>query len=111
MSPNTTERHSLQIQRHFDHSVQALWRALTEGEVLEVQPGVRLVYRMHTQGAAPDGVTTVVTWTLRPTAQGTMLHLEQTGFRPQDEPNFRGAGVVWLRYLERLGHLVNTDTG
>lgn len=145
MTIHATEPQSIRIERHFDHGVPKIWRALTEGdllaqwllpgdfraevghrftlrappapnwngeivgEVLEVQPLRRLVYRMYAQGPAPDGVTTVVTWTLRPTAQGTRLLLEQTGFRPQDQPNFHGASVVWPRYLTRLASTLAAD--
>ena len=78
------------------------WNGVTEGEVLEVEPYRRLVYRWQTSGAAENGLRTVVTWTLTPTPTGTRLHMEQSGFRPQDEPNYQGATRGWERFAERL---------
>lgn len=82
------------------------WNGVTEGEVLEVRPCDRLVYRWHTAGAAQGGLSTVVTWTLRPLEQGVLLRMEQSGFRPQDEPNFQGATRGWPRFLARLEQVV-----
>lgn len=145
MTVHAPELQSIRIERHLDHSVPKVWRALTEGdllaqwllpgdfraeighrftlhapatpdwngelvgEVLDVQPPDRLVYRLHAQGAAPDGVTTTVTWTLRPSGDGTMLSLEQTGFRPQDAQNFHGASAMWPRFLARLAATLAAD--
>lgn len=82
------------------------WNGVTEGEVLEVVPCDRLVYRWHTAGAAQDGLSTVVTWTLQPREEGVLLRMEQSGFRPQDEPNFRGATLGWQRFTANLEHVV-----
>lgn len=78
------------------------WNGVTEGEVLIVEPYQRLVYRWHTAGAAGDGLTTTVSWTLTPTPVGTFLRMEQAGFRPQDEPNYQGATRGWERFAARL---------
>lgn len=78
------------------------WNGVTEGEVLEVDSPRRLVYRWHTLGAARDGLTTTVSWTLTPTPTGTLLRMEQSGFRPQDEPNYHGATRGWERFLGGL---------
>ena len=78
------------------------WNGVTEGEVLIVEPVERLVYRWRTAGAAGDGLKTTVSWTLSPTPTGTLLRMEQSGFRPQDEPNYRGATRGWQRFAARL---------
>ncbi|MDB5045486.1 MAG: hypothetical protein JWQ08_1536 [Deinococcus sp.] len=78
------------------------WNGVTEGEVLEVQPYDRLVYRWQTAGAAPDGLRTTVTWTLSPQNQGVLLRMEHSGFRPQDEPNYQGLTFAWHRFLASL---------
>lgn len=83
------------------------WNGVTEGEVLEVEPYRRLVYCWKTSGAAVDGLKTVVTWTLTPTPTGTRLHMEQSGFRPQDEPNYQGTTRGWERFAERLERVLD----
>ena len=87
------------------------WDGVVEGEVLVTEPCRRLVYRWRTAGAAADGLTTVVTWTLTPTPGGTRLHLEQAGFRPQDEPNYQGATRGWNRFLGRLERVLAERDG
>ena len=84
----------------------AHWNGVTEGEVLEVRPCERLVYRWHTAGAAQDGLSTTVTWTLHPMDQGVLLRMEQSGFHLQDEPNFQGATRGWQRFMARFEHVV-----
>lgn len=89
---------------HFTFRVDpvANWNGVTEGEVIEVEPYRRLVYRWNTAGATGDDLRTTVTWTLTPTPSGTRLHMEQSGFRPQDEPNYQGATRGWGRFAQRL---------
>jgi uncharacterized protein YndB with AHSA1/START domain len=45
---------------------------------------------------------TVVTWTLTPTNAGTHVRMEQSGFRPQDEGFYQGAGVGWQKMVSGL---------
>ena len=82
------------------------WNGVTEGEVLAVELYRRLVYSWHTLGAA-GSFETLVTWTLSPTPTGTRLHMEQSGFRPQDEPNYQGATCGWGRFAERLERVLD----
>jgi uncharacterized protein YndB with AHSA1/START domain len=42
-------------------------------------------------------IDTIVTWTLTATDGGTRLHLEHSGFRPQDEMAFNGLGEGWRK--------------
>jgi uncharacterized protein YndB with AHSA1/START domain len=79
------------------------WNGVTDCEVLEIVPLQRLVYSWNASGdQAPDGLKTIVTWTLTPREQGTHLRMEQSGFRPQDEVGYRGMGGGWPRILARL---------
>jgi len=78
------------------------WSGVTEGEVLEVTLYQRLVYSWHTVGAAADPLRTTVTWTLTSTEEGVLLRMEQSGFRPQDEPNYQGATLAWQRFIHDL---------
>src|SRR4051794_32255572 len=52
------------------------WNGIIDGEVLEVEPNQHLAYRWDSLG-----VETVVTWTLTRTANGTLVRMEQSGFR------------------------------
>ena len=78
------------------------WSGVTEGEVLEVIPYKRLMYSWRTVGAATDPLLTTVTWTLTSTDEGVLLRMEQSGFRPQDEPNYQGATRAWQRFMHHL---------
>jgi uncharacterized protein YndB with AHSA1/START domain len=79
------------------------WNGVTDSEVLIVEPHHRLVYSWNASGdQAPGGLKTVVTWTLTPVEGGTLVRMEQSGFRPQDEAGYRGMGGGWPRILVRL---------
>jgi hypothetical protein len=53
-------------------------------------------------GEAAKGITTVVTWTLTPTTGGVLVRMEQSGFRPEDESNYKGAGYGWQKFVGAL---------
>jgi uncharacterized protein YndB with AHSA1/START domain len=80
------------------------WNGVTDCEVLIVEPCTRLAYRWDASGEeAAGGLKTVVTWTLNPTATGTLLRLEQSGFRgAEDERFFTGASYGWQKMLAGL---------
>jgi uncharacterized protein YndB with AHSA1/START domain len=68
-----------------------------------VEPNRRLSYSWNASGdEAPGGLKTVVTWTLTPTKGGTLLRMEQSGFRPEDDANYQGANHGWQRYVAGL---------
>jgi len=79
------------------------WNGVTDCEVLAIEAPRRLVYSWNASGEqAEGGLKTVVTWTLTPVAGGTAVRMEQSGFRPQDEPGYRGMGGGWPGILGRL---------
>lgn len=83
------------------------WNGVLDCEVLEVEPHRRLAYTWNASGAeAAGGLATVVTWTLTPTGNGTHLRMEQSGFRPDEEANFRGASYGWQKYFGGLERVV-----
>ena len=49
------------------------------------------------------GLESVVTWTLQPSARGTLLRMEQTGFRLDQEQAYQGAKFGWPRLFDALG--------
>ncbi|MFK4812195.1 SRPBCC domain-containing protein [Devosia sp. ZW T5_3] len=52
------------------------------------------------------GLESVVTFTLEPTASGTRLRMEQTGFRPDQDLAFKGAQAAWKQFAARLDVLL-----
>ena len=74
------------------------WDGIVHGEVLEVEPEEKLAYRWDAAG----GLRTVVTWTLEPAGTGTRLRMEQSGFAPDQDNNYRGAQYGWQKYLGSL---------
>jgi len=69
--------------------------------VLEVEPHNSLSYTWEAMG-----LESVVTWTLTPTARGTQLRMEQTGFRKDQEQAYQGAKFGWRRMIETLEQVV-----
>ena len=79
------------------------WNGVTDCQVLEIIPCQRLVYSWNASGdQAPEGLKTIVTWTLTQGENGTRDLMEQSGFRPQDEAGYRGMGGGWPRILGKL---------
>ncbi|MBO6719318.1 MAG: SRPBCC domain-containing protein [Rhizobiaceae bacterium] len=128
MTRKETETRSVIVERLIAHPPEKIWRALTqphlieewlmkndfapqegsrfnfsanwgsvEGEVLKAEPNRTLSYTWDTKD-----LESVITWTLTPTATGTLLRMEQTGFRTDQEPYYRGATVGWPRFLDAL---------
>ncbi|HTM21718.1 MAG TPA: SRPBCC domain-containing protein [Kofleriaceae bacterium] len=76
------------------------WDGVVHCEVLAVEPPrlLRYSWRGGSQQAVGYGFTldTVVTWTLTATAGGgTLLHLEHSGFGPENEFAFQAMGNGW----------------
>ena len=78
------------------------WKGVTNCEVVTVDPPRRLVYRWGDGTESDSGLKTLVTWTLAAQQGGTLVRMEQSGFRPQDEGGFKGMGAGWPRILEQL---------
>ena len=74
------------------------WDGIVSCEVLAVEPDSRLSYSWNTSA----GMKTVVTWTLTSASGGTLVRMEQSGFRPDEENNLRGARYGWQRNMEAL---------
>lgn len=92
---------------NFRTAPTAHWNGVVDGEVLVVESRTRLSYSWSAAGeGAADGLRTVVTWTLTPTPGGTHLRMEQSGFRPEDEANYRGAQYGWQRFVAGLERVV-----
>jgi uncharacterized protein YndB with AHSA1/START domain len=77
------------------------WNGIIDSEVLLVEPHTRLSY-----GWTSMGLETVVTWTLTPTAGGTLLRMEQSGFPSEEGKNYKGAKYGWTNFIGKLEHVV-----
>lgn len=133
MTDSSRESLSVTIEREFRHAPEKLWRALTQPELIAdwlmqnafrpevghhftlsadwgsvecevqvVEPFRRLAYTWNS-----DALKSLVTWTLTPSGTGTLLRMEQTGFR-RDQPQFYGgAKMGWPRYFDGLEDLLD----
>lgn len=77
------------------------WNGVIDCAVITADPGETLSYTWGTLGH-----DTVVTFTLTPTAGGTHLRMEQSGFKPDQEKNYKGAMYGWQRFLGSLEQVV-----
>jgi uncharacterized protein YndB with AHSA1/START domain len=77
------------------------WSGVIDCEVLAVEANSRLSYSWGTLG-----METVVAWTLTPTASGTLLRMEQSGFGPDREANYKGAKYGWRNFIGNLERVV-----
>ncbi len=48
----------------------------------------------------------MVTFTLTPTDSGTHLRMEQSGFGPDQEANYKGAQYGWQKFIGNLERVV-----
>jgi uncharacterized protein YndB with AHSA1/START domain len=77
------------------------WNGIIDCEVLTVDPFTTLSYTWGTMGMG-----SVVTFTLTPTDAGTHVRVEQAGFRPDQEQNYRGAMYGWKSFMGKLETVV-----
>ncbi len=127
-----TETRSVIVERELAHPPEKIWRALTQPhlmaewlmkgdiapvvghrfdfredwgtidcEVLEVEPNRELSYSWDAMG-----LESVVTFTLTPSGSGTLLRLEQAGFRPDQEQAYQGAKFGWAKFFGNLEQLL-----
>jgi uncharacterized protein YndB with AHSA1/START domain len=80
-----------------------MWNGVTDCEVLEIDEARRLVYSWNASGdEAANGLKSTVTWTLTPADGGTLVRMEHSGFRPQDEGGRQAMGGGWPRIVAGL---------
>jgi len=79
------------------------WGGVLDCEVLEVEPHQTLSYTWNFKHEdAEYNLQSVVTFTLTPTPTGTLLRMEQSGFRPDQRQALGGATAGWQKFLENL---------
>ena len=83
------------------------WGGVLDCEVLVVEPQKVLSYTWNFRHAdAAYNLESVVTFTLTPTAAGTRLRMEQSGFRPDQKQAFGGAHAGWKQFFEKLDQVL-----
>jgi uncharacterized protein YndB with AHSA1/START domain len=85
------------------------WNGAVDCEVLVVEPNKTLSYTWIS-GEADLAIKSVVTLSLTPKGPGTLLRMEQTGFRPDQKQNYQGAKFGWQHFIGKLEQvLARTD--
>jgi uncharacterized protein YndB with AHSA1/START domain len=77
------------------------WDGVIDCQVIAVEPCRTLSY---TWGAL--GLGSVVTFTLTATDAGTHVRMEQSGFRPDQGANYKGAQYGWQKFMSNLERVV-----
>ena len=83
------------------------WGGVLGCEVLAVEPNKTLSYTWNFDHEdAAYALQSVVTFTLTPTGSGTLLRMEQAGFRPDQKQAFGGAQAGWKCFFTALEELL-----
>jgi uncharacterized protein YndB with AHSA1/START domain len=132
MTDAAAETLSVVMERELPYAPERIWRALTQPQLIaewlmrnDFQPvaGHRFDFRADWGSVAcqvlavePNrslsytwvayDLKSVVTWTLTPTASGTHLRMEQSGFRPDQPQYYQGAKGGWQKFLAALEQLL-----
>jgi uncharacterized protein YndB with AHSA1/START domain len=77
------------------------WNGVIESEVLVVEPNKKLSYSWGSLGLG-----SVVVWTLVATERGTLVRMEQSGFRSDQEAAYKGANYGWQKFIGGLERVV-----
>jgi uncharacterized protein YndB with AHSA1/START domain len=119
---------SVIVERELPHSVEKVWRALTQGPLLEewlmknnFEPVVGHRFEFHADWGSVEGqvlaiepnkalsytweafgLKSVVNFTLTATHSGTHLRMEQSGFRQDQQQAYQGAKSGWQKFLAAL---------
>jgi uncharacterized protein YndB with AHSA1/START domain len=79
------------------------WGGVLDCEVLAVEPNSMLSYTWNfTHDDPAFDLRSVVTFTLSPTSTGTLLRMEQVGFRPDQKQAYGGARAGWQGFFANL---------
>jgi len=133
MTGTTTETRSVVVERELPYPPEKIWRALTQPHLIEewlmkndFEPVVDRRFNLRADWGSVDcqvlaveanktlsytwnayGLESVVTWTLTPTSTGTHLHMEQSGFRPDQPQYYQGAQGGWQQFFAKLGQVLS----
>jgi uncharacterized protein YndB with AHSA1/START domain len=132
MNHTTTETLSVTVERELPFPPEKIWRALTQPHLIEewlmksdFAPTVDHRFSFRADWGSVDcqvlaieanrklsytwsayGLESVVTWTLTPAGKGTLLRMEQEGFRPDQQQAYHGAQAGWQQFFAKLEHVL-----
>jgi len=132
MTEAATESLSVVVEREIAYPPERIWRALTQPDLIEAwlmkndfKPVVDHRFNLRADWGTVDcqvvtvepnktlsytwgsyDLKSVVTWTLTPTSTGTLLRMEQSGFRPDQPQYYQGAKAGWPRFIAALEEIV-----
>jgi uncharacterized protein YndB with AHSA1/START domain len=86
----------------FSRQPQPDINVVVDCQVLDIEPNRSLSYTWEA-----FGLESVVTFTLEPTPTGTIIRMEQSGFRPDQDAAFKGARASWKQFVARLDELLS----
>jgi uncharacterized protein YndB with AHSA1/START domain len=79
------------------------WGGVLDCEVLELEANRTLSYSWNFAHEDPAfALNSVVTFTLTPSKAGTVLRMEQAGFRPDQKQAIGGANYGWQEFFGKL---------
>jgi uncharacterized protein YndB with AHSA1/START domain len=128
MNATSPDTRSVIVEREVPFPPAKIWRALTQPHLIEAwlmkndfQPTVDHRFTLRGDWGSVDckvlsiesgktlsytwdamGLESIVTWTLTPTATGTLLRMEQEGFRPDQDQAYQGATYGWQKFFAEL---------
>lgn len=83
------------------------WGGTLDCEVLEIEPDEVLAYTWNYAHDDPQfDLRSTVTFTLTPTPAGTLLRMEQAGFRPDQPRASGGAKFGWQQNFDKLADVL-----
>ena len=91
------------VGRRFEFRMAPMpqWDGVIHSEVLVAEPYERLVYRWDSLG-----LESIVAWSLTPTAGGTLVRMEQSGFGADQEAAYKGATYGWRSFFGKLEQVI-----
>ncbi len=132
MTQTATEARSVVVEREMPFAPERIWRALAQPHLIEewlmkndFEPVVGHRFNLRADWGSVDcqvlavepnktlsytwaayGLESVVTWTLTPTSTGTLLRMEQSGFRADQQQAYQGAKYGWQKFFAALEQLL-----
>ncbi len=125
---NAVDTSTVIVEREIAFPPEKIWRALTQPHLIQewlmksdFQPTMNHRFKFTADWGSVDckvlaietgktlsytweamGLDSVVTWTLTPSGAGTLLRMEQSGFKPDQKQAFHGARFGWGKFFDGL---------